>query len=178
VSRVGVNDNFFELGGHSLLAVSMISRVRDALGVQLKVRSLFEAPTVARLARTLAELHGNASIPPITRVEREGHLPLSFAQERLWFLDQLEESAFYNMPAAFRVSGALNVEHLRRAFDALTLRHEVLRTTFAVVEEKPVQVISPTPAVTFTVCDLRGLEREAREAEIRRLTTEEVQRPF
>src|SRR6185369_12877554 len=179
VSRVGVNDNFFALGGHSLLAVSMISRVRDAVGVQLKVRSLFEAPTVARLARRLGELQGSATIPPITRVERDGYLPLSFAQERLWFLDQLEqESAFYNMAAAFRVSGALNVEHLRRAFEALTLRHEVLRTTFAVVEEKPVQVISPTPAVTFTVCDLRGFDREVREAEIRRLIAEEVQRPF
>ncbi len=179
VSRVGVNDNFFELGGHSLLAVSMISRVRDALGVQLKVRSLFEAPTVARLARTVSQLHGNAAIPAITRVEREGHLPLSFAQERLWFLDQLEkESAFYNMPAAFRVSGTLNVEHLRSAFEALTMRHEVLRTTFAVVDEKPVQVISPTPAVTFTVSDLRSLDRDVREAEMRRLTTEEVQRPF
>ncbi|MEN3329447.1 MAG: hypothetical protein V7638_4254 [Acidobacteriota bacterium] len=179
VSRVGVNDNFFELGGHSLLAVSMIAHVRDALGVQLNVRSLFEAPTVARLARTLGQLHSSAAIPPITRVDRHGYLPLSFAQERLWFLDQLEkDSAFYNMPAAFRVTGSLSVENLRRAFDALTMRHEALRTTFAVVDEKPVQVISETPAVTFTVSDLRSLDRDAREAEIRRLTAEETKRPF
>ena len=179
VLRVGVNDNFFELGGHSLLAVSMISRVRDALGVDLKVRSLFEAPTVARLARTLGKLHGNALIPAIRRVDRNGYLPLSFAQERLWFLDQLEkESAFYNMPAAFRVTGSLNVENLRRAFDALTMRHEALRTTFTVVDGKPVQVISQTPAVTFTGCDLRGLDRDVRETEIARLTVQEAQHPF
>jgi len=179
VSRVGVHDNFFELGGHSLLAVSMISRVRDAMGVDLKVRSLFEAPTVARLALTLRKLHGNALVPPITRPERGGYPPLSFAQERLWFLDQLErESPFYNMPAAFRMTGSLNVENLRRAFDAITMRHEALRTTFSVIDGKAVQVIAQAPAVTFTSCDLRSLGPNLREAEIRRLGGEEARQPF
>src|SRR6185436_9672004 len=164
VPQVGVNDNFFELGGHSLLAVSMISRVRDALSVDLKVRSLFEAPTVARLALTLDQSGKHASVPSITQVKRDHYLPLSFAQERLWFLDQLESgSPFYNVPSAFRLSGTLDEESLRRAFEAITMRHEALRSTFSLINGKPVQVIAQTPAVAFSDCDLSNLARDLRE---------------
>ncbi|MFN2529808.1 MAG: amino acid adenylation domain-containing protein [Pyrinomonadaceae bacterium] len=179
VPRVGVNDNFFELGGHSLLAVSMISRVRDALSVDLKVRSLFEAPTVARLARTLDRSGKDASVPSITRVKRGPHLPLSFAQERLWFLDQLEsESPFYNVPSAFRLAGSLDEGSLRRAFDAITMRHESLRTTFPLVDGKPVQLISSKSAVTFSSHDLTSLERSRVEVEIRQRGGDEARKAF
>ncbi|HUS09280.1 MAG TPA: amino acid adenylation domain-containing protein, partial [Pyrinomonadaceae bacterium] len=179
VSRVGVNDNFFELGGHSLLAVSMISRVRDALSVDLKVRSLFEAPTVARLARTLEDSGKHALVPSITRVKRTPNLPLSFAQERLWFLDQLEsESPFYNVPSAFRLTGSLDVESLRRAFEAITMRHEALRTTFPLVDGNPVQLISSSPAVAFTSSDLTSLDRSRIEVEIRERGGDEARKPF
>jgi amino acid adenylation domain-containing protein len=179
VPQVGINDNFFELGGHSLLAVSMISRVRDALSVDLKVRSLFEAPTVARLALTLDRSGKHASVPPISKVKRDHYLPLSFAQERLWFLDQLESgSPFYNVPSAFRLTGSLDVESLRKAFEAITMRHEALRSTFSLLDGKPVQVISPTPAVMFSSCDLTSLDRSLLDAEIRQRGGEEARTPF
>jgi hypothetical protein len=103
VPEVGTNQNFFELGGHSLLAVSVISRTRDALNVDLKVRHLFEAPTIAALAHKIDQLSGIQPAPPIKRVSRDQELPLSFAQERMWFLNQLEnDSPFYNVPGAFK----------------------------------------------------------------------------
>ncbi|HEY9015963.1 MAG TPA: AMP-binding protein, partial [Gemmatimonadales bacterium] len=114
--RIGVHDDFFEWGGHSLLATQVISRVRDAFGQEVALRSLFEQPTVAGLARELEAGRGlgaELQAPPLERVEGAERLPLSFAQQRLWFLDQLEPgSAFYNVPAAVRLRGALNIEAL------------------------------------------------------------------
>ncbi|MFN2514249.1 MAG: phosphopantetheine-binding protein, partial [Pyrinomonadaceae bacterium] len=112
-------DNFFELGGHSLKATQVISRVRDTLQVELPLRSLFEEPTVAGLAAKIEiarQSTGSLQSPPLLAASRDGHLPLSFAQQRLWFLDQLEpNSPFYNMPQVLRISGALDVPALRRA---------------------------------------------------------------
>ena len=121
VEGVGITENFFELGGHSLLATQVMSRVREVFGVEVPLRSLFEQPTVAGLAGKIeAALRGERGLmaPPLARVSRERELPLSFAQQRLWFLDQLEPgSAFYNVPTAVRLQGQLHVEALERDAD-------------------------------------------------------------
>jgi amino acid adenylation domain-containing protein len=179
VPRVGVNQNFFELGGHSLLAASVISRTRDLLNVELRIRDLFEAPTVAGLARKVRQLSGLKPLPPIKQTARHGELPLSFAQEGLWFLNQLDkDSGFYNVPSAFKLTGPLEVRSLESAFEEVTLRHEVLRTTFSVVDGKPVQVISPSPAVKFTTSNLEHLAPGIRDSEIQRLGYEEARESF
>jgi acyl carrier protein len=145
VGSVGVEENFFELGGHSLLATQVMSRVREVFGVEVPLRSLFEQPTVAALAAKIeAALRGERGVvaPPLVRVSRERELPLSFAQQRLWFLDQLEPgSAFYNVPTAVRLQGELNVEALERTLTEIVRRHEVLRTVFQSVNGDAVQVI-------------------------------------
>ena len=146
VQKVGVHDDFFDLGGHSLLATQLMSRVRDALQVELPLRSLFNGPTVAGLADELAgSQHTEDSVPlsPRDRVARELP-PLSYAQQRLWFLDQLEpDSAAYNLHWAAWLEGPVESGLLQRAVDDLVARHEPLRTTFAARGGEPVQVIAP-----------------------------------
>ncbi|HEX7239395.1 MAG TPA: amino acid adenylation domain-containing protein, partial [Longimicrobiaceae bacterium] len=198
--RVGVEESFFELGGHSLLATKVVSRVRQAFGVEVPLRTLFEAPTVAGLAERIeglrasgaavaprtpfaapvvAEPVGGAALPPLERVPREAPLPLSFAQQRLWLVDRLEPgSAAYNMPYALRLRGALDVAPLQASLDALVRRHETLRTTFAERDGAPVQVIHPSIPVPLSVLDLRELPEAEQAATAARLAAEEAMRPF
>ncbi|HEU0076107.1 MAG TPA: amino acid adenylation domain-containing protein, partial [Longimicrobiaceae bacterium] len=183
LERVGAEDNFFELGGHSLLATRVVSRVREAFGVELPLRALFEVPTVAGLAgRVEALLTGGEAkqAPPLVRVARDGSaLPLSFAQQRLWFIDQLEPgSAAYNMPHALRLRGRFDPAVLERAVTEVVRRHETLRTVFAVVDGEPVQVVRDASPVTLPVTDLRSLPAASREAEVRHLARDEAARPF
>ncbi|HYR07165.1 MAG TPA: amino acid adenylation domain-containing protein, partial [Longimicrobium sp.] len=176
--QVGRGDNFFELGGHSLLAVRVVSRVRQALRVEALPGDLFERPVLADFARALktaARAEGTA----ITPVERSGPLPLSFAQERLWFLHQMEpEGTGYNMSWPSRLRGRLDAGALEQALDGLVRRHESLRTTFRPVEQGAVQIVHPPAPARLPVLDLTGLAPQAREDEAGRLAREDAERPF
>ncbi|MDQ3805730.1 MAG: condensation domain-containing protein, partial [Acidobacteriota bacterium] len=179
LDRVGVTDNFFELGGHSLLATQLVSQVRETFQVELPLRSLFERPTVAGLAGVIEESARGLQFPPITAVARREAAPLSFAQQRLWFLHQLEpDSAFYNIPAAVRLTGALDVEALQRAFTELVRRHESLRSVITEIDGNPCQVVRPPAPIALPQLDLSGLGETEREAEWRRLAEGEARRPF
>src|SRR6185295_10831136 len=179
VRELSVTANFFELGGHSLLATQVMSRVREAFQVELPVRSLFAQPTVRGLAAEIeAQLQAveGVKLPPIKAGGREGELPLSYAQQRLWFADQLMPgSALYNVAAAVRLSGELNVGALERTLAEVVRRHEVLRTSFPARQGEPVQVIAPASDFTLDVTDLSELEAEEREQTARRLAEQEAQ---
>ncbi|MFP2934076.1 condensation domain-containing protein, partial [Pyxidicoccus sp. 3LG] len=177
--RVGATDSFFELGGHSLLATQLVSRIRAAFSVELPLRTLFEAPTLEALARRIDSTSREQSAPPLVPVPRTGTLPLSFAQQRLWFIDQLQPgSASYNIPWALKLNGTLAADALRDALRALVQRHEALRTTFVVRDGEPTQHIHAEPRLELPVLDLSGLDDSSRDAEARRLAHEEAQRPF
>jgi len=182
VERVSVHDDFFELGGHSLLATRLISRLRQTFQVEVPLQDLFESPTVAGLAeRVEAALRAAEGLeaPPIEPVSRDGELPLSFAQQRLWFLDQLAPgNLFYNIPMAVRLTGELDVEALEQSLNEILRRHEVLRTTFRAEGGKPVQIIAPELPLPLLVEDLSHLPETEREAEADRLVQEEARRPF
>jgi aryl carrier-like protein len=178
VQRIGRHDDFFALGGHSLLAVQLASRIRARLGCEVALAELFAQPTLAGFAQRVASAHASV-LPVIVPAAREGALPLSFAQQRLWFLAQLDAraAAAYAMPGGVRLRGALDVAALQAALDRIVARHEALRTSFASVEGEPVQVIA-APEVGFALTheDLSG--HAAPEAELERLAAEEAGAPF
>ncbi|HEV2733195.1 MAG TPA: amino acid adenylation domain-containing protein, partial [Longimicrobiaceae bacterium] len=181
LERVGVTESFFELGGHSLLATRVISRVRQVFGVEVPLRALFEAPTVAELAGRVEEIRraGASALPPVVPAERTGPLPLSFAQERLWFLDRLQPgSAFYNVSSALRLGGELDAGALERALGEIVRRHEALRTVFCEADGSPVQVIRPFGGFALPVEDLAALCEARREAQVERRATQEAARPY
>ena len=182
VESVGVHDDFFTLGGHSLLATLLVSRVRESFGVELPVRSLFETPTVRDLAgyveAALRDRTGEQS-PPIVHVSRETNLPLSFAQQRLWFLHELEPtSSFYNIPVAVRLRGRLQIDAMQRTLNEIVRRHESLRTSFPTLDAQPVQSIAPALALDLPLIDLSTLREDEREREAQRCATEEARAPF
>jgi amino acid adenylation domain-containing protein len=177
--RIGVFDHFFELGGHSLLAMRLAARVRVAFGLELPLRAVFESPRLAALAARIGASFGHAAAAPIPRAPRDGRLELSFAQERLWFLDQLEPgSPAYNMPAALRLSGRLDIAALAAVLGEIGRRHEVLRTTFPASGGRPFQAIAPVPDLAVPVVDLGALPPPLAEREAARLAAGEARRPF
>jgi len=186
LDRIGREDNFFEIGGHSLLATQVVSRVRGVFGVGIGVRSVFEEATAEGLARRIEETMRTGEkekAPPLVRGERGGQrgkgLPLSFAQQRLWFIDQLETgNVVYNMPGAVRLEGRLDLHALERAINEIVTRHEALRTRFEVEEGAPVQVIEEAGEVSLPLMDLSESGEEQAELKARSLAAEEAQTPF
>ena len=180
--QVGIHQSFFELGGHSLLATQILSRVREVFKVELPLYELFERPTVAQQAasvETLLRAGEQLDAPPIERVARNIDLPLSFAQQRLWFLDQLKpNSSFYNIPSAVRLRGTLDIAALEQSFRELIRRHEPLRTRFGLVDGVPLQLIDDAPDFDLPVFDLRTVDEAEREADARSIAAAESQRPF
>ncbi|MGI2902885.1 amino acid adenylation domain-containing protein [Tolypothrix sp. VBCCA 56010] len=179
---VGIHDNFFDLGGHSLLATQVVSQIRETFQVELRLRSLFETPTLAGLAEvieTAVRAGQKLELPPIEHVSREGELPLSFAQQRLWFLDQLEPgNPFYNISRGVILKGSLNVTALEQSLNEIVRRHEVLRTNFRDVDGRPVQEIASALNITLPIIDLRELSEQERVASVRRLASSHAQQPF
>ncbi|MCP4661067.1 MAG: amino acid adenylation domain-containing protein, partial [bacterium] len=187
VERVGMHDDFFELGGHSLAATQVASRVREIFAVEVPLAKLFAAPTLTELASIVDDAQlGTRGLeaPPMVAVARDQGpdrrgVPLSFAQQRLWYLHQLEpDTPVYNLPAAVRVSGALTSGLLERIFNEVVRRHESLRTTFTAAGEQPLQLIAERLHLPLPVADLEPLPAGAREAEAHRLADEEARRLF
>ncbi|MCP4658111.1 MAG: amino acid adenylation domain-containing protein, partial [bacterium] len=187
--RVGVEDNFFEAGGDSLRGSQLLARLHDGFGVELRLEELFELPTVAGLAESLeraasAGVEHRHALPPLMSAARDGSppggaLPLSFSQQRLWFLDQLEPgNPAYNLTVAVRLRGAVEPPVLERTLTEIVRRHQVLRTVVRVAEGGPVQVILPPPELSLPVVDLAALPAAGREAAARRLAYEAGRRPF
>jgi amino acid adenylation domain-containing protein len=181
VPQVGMDEDFFGLGGHSLLGTRLIAALRASTLVDLPLRALFEAPTVSRLAARIEEARRDRAprIQPIEPAPRAGAMPMSSAQQRLWFLQRLEpDSAAYNVPAAFHLSGPLDRGALRRAFDALVARHEALRTVFDAVHGKPFQRILAPARFDLRVIDCSDLGGAGRRSRIAGACSEDARRPF
>ncbi|SDZ31331.1 amino acid adenylation domain-containing protein, partial [Lysobacter sp. yr284] len=181
VDKVGRHHDFFELGGHSLLVVRLLARVRQSLGVELPVAAFFAHSTLARLAQAVADAGGRAAEgadAPIVPVSREQPMPLSFAQQRLWFLAQLDGvSATYHMPAALRIRGDLDRAALRRTLDALMARHEALRSVFATVDGQPQLRLLPA-ATPLPLVEYDFSERDDAAAQLASLGEAETKLPF
>ncbi|MEV4443005.1 amino acid adenylation domain-containing protein, partial [Streptomyces sp. NPDC049577] len=172
VPAVGIDDDFFALGGHSLLATQMVNRVRTAFGAELPLRALFEAPTVAGLARLLPG--ARTARRPLSPAERPAHVPLSYAQRRLWFLNQLDTAgSLYNVPVVLGLRGELDHDALRLAVRDVVARHESLRTVFPAVDGEPVQQVLDARDHAPDVPVLRAAAHE-----VRQLTDELTGRGF
>ncbi|MEE8585765.1 MAG: amino acid adenylation domain-containing protein, partial [Acidobacteriota bacterium] len=181
VERVGRKDSFFELGGHSLLATQAVSRIRQALGAELPLRAIFEWPHPEALARCIEEarLPAGEEMAPLEKQPRPGKLPLSFAQQRLWFLDQLEPGGTqFCLSSALRLRGRLNRPALKAALKEIVRRHESLRTSFPCLEGEPVQSVQEEAAIDLPEVDLSGFPTPRREDELKRLAGQFAGRPF
>ncbi|HEX2207619.1 MAG TPA: amino acid adenylation domain-containing protein, partial [Longimicrobium sp.] len=183
VERVGATDRFFDLGGQSLLATRAVARVREALGVEVPVRAVFEHPALGAFAAEVDRLlraSAGVEAPPIRPADRTGDLPLSFAQERLWFVDRLEPgSPVYHMPFHYLLRGPLSVDALRAAFTEIVRRHETLRTALPFTGEQPVQRILPPASFDLPLHDVTHLADEAaRDAATEAVMREVAERAF
>ncbi len=182
LKQVGIQDSFFELGGDSLLAIQVVSRLRETFRVEVPLTGLFEASTVAALAEGLTTARwgvGRSPAPTLAPALREEHLPLSFSQQSLWFIDQLEPGSFaYNVPAAVVLEGLLDVGVLQECLNAIRSRHEILRTTFTSMDGEPAQVVSLDSTLALSSVNLRELASAERAIQTQQMISAEAQRPF
>lgn len=179
LESVGVNDNFFDLGGHSLLATRVGSRLRESLNIEIPVKVLFENPTVTELADYISSGEQLDLAAPITRISRDHLLPLSFAQERLWFLSQLDgANVAYNVPSILKLTGRLDQGALQRSVNRIIARHEVLRTCFEQQAGTPFQQVLSSLKLQLPVIDLSQLDRRQRREQSLRISTAEANRGF
>ncbi|WP_373528143.1 amino acid adenylation domain-containing protein [Nostoc sp.] len=182
VEQVGIYDNFFELGGHSLLATQLLSRIGNIFKVELPLRSLFAAATVAELTYLIGQLQQQKlklTSQPILPRARDAELPLSYAQQRLWFLDQLNpNSGFYNMPLTLRLVGTLKVAALQQSLKEIIHRHEVLRTNFITVDGKPYPIIQIQTNWTLSIIDWQHLPKTEQEIATQQLAQKQAIQPF
>ncbi|GHO79997.1 hypothetical protein KSD_77680 [Ktedonobacter sp. SOSP1-85] len=182
IQHIDMYDNFFEVGGHSLLAMRVISRIRAVLQMDIPLRVLFEEPTIAGLAQHVeATLYGRKGleVPALEPRRQTDDIPLSFAQQRLWFLEQLQpDTALYSIPTAIRLQGRLEIQALHQSLQEMIRRHETLRTTFHVRYDQPVQIIAPTQEAYLPLLDLRACTGQERQTIVEQLMYQEAGRPF
>ncbi len=179
VHNISIHDNFFDLGGHSLLATQALVKIATETGVLLRVADLFNTPTISDIACKLDEGNQTAKTNAIPLVPRTSNIPLSFAQQRLWFLDKLEpNSAAYNIPFGMRINGEVDIDALRQTIDKLIVRHESLRTTVKTIYGEASLEIIPELHCDLSVVDISGLPDQERVAKVRALASEEASRPF
>jgi amino acid adenylation domain-containing protein/non-ribosomal peptide synthase protein (TIGR01720 family) len=175
--RIGIYDNFFELGGHSLLAMRVVSAVRRELEVELEIRDLFVHPDIAGLSTYLDRQNKGSVLPAIIAEERPAHIPLSFSQERLWFIDKLEGSVQYHIPEVLRLHGEIKYEILEKALRGIINRHEVLRTVILEdAEGRGYQQVMPADGWKLKIIEATGAHKETEG--ITRLISELISRPF
>jgi natural product biosynthesis luciferase-like monooxygenase protein len=183
VPKIGLRENFFELGGNSLLATQLIARLRETLSVDLPLRIAFEFPNVESLAKAISTSDGSGEAEPaeyesITRTGSANGAPLSFVQQRIWFLHQLEPGSHYNDHFDLRLRGPLDVPVLERAINEIVRRHDTLRFSISEVDGEPVQSIAAELRVSIPVTDVSRLPTEEREQEAVRLAVEDCKQPF
>jgi amino acid adenylation domain-containing protein len=182
LEQVGVHDNFFELGGHSLLAIQVVARLARLLKLDLPLHRFFETATISALAAELQKMLGageTGDVRSMVPLPRTDNLPLSFAQQRLWFLDRLlPNKAAYNILRIWQLRGRLDALALERSLNEVVARHETLRTRFILSGDAPVQVIEPPSAVTLPITDLSPMPELEREARVRQITDTEAHQPF
>ncbi|HEX5716901.1 MAG TPA: amino acid adenylation domain-containing protein, partial [Thermoanaerobaculia bacterium] len=179
IERVGLHDSFFDLGGHSLLATRVASRLREAFGTEVPLLWLFEAPTVAALAERLSRARGERPAPSLRPVPRGGRLALSFAQERIWFLDRLDEGgSAYLLPGVLRLRGRLDEAALELAWAEVLRRHEGLRTVFPAFDGRPEPIVLPAPPLGLVRVDLRIPPSDTARGEAERWLRELAHRPM
>ena len=182
LDQLGIHDNFFDLGGHSLLATQVVSRIRRTLQLEIPLRMLFESPTVAGLSERVEAAQKateGLDAPPLVPISRDGKVPLSFGQQRLWFLDRLESrSAVYNIPLNLQLQGQLDIPTLELALSEIVRRHEALRTNVGRLDDEPVQIVRPAEPFSLPVTDLSRLPQGERQSQALRVANEEADRGF